>query len=110
MILVTGSTGTFGSAVLNKLQEEKLETKAVSRDAFDWNKPETFESTLNGIDKVFLVSPPNFVDFDKKVEIFIEAAKNSNVQFILFSSLYGVDKTQENSFGKTEKIISETIL
>jgi len=107
MILVTGSTGTFGSAVLNKLQERKIENRAVSRATFDWNKPETFKSALNGIEKVFLIAPPNFGDFDKKVEIFIEEAKRSNVKFILFSSLYGADKTQDNSFGKTEKIISE---
>ena len=107
MILVTGSTGTFGSAVLNKLKEEKVENRAVSRDKFDWNKPETFKNNLKGIEKIFLIAPPNFVDFDKKVAIFIEEAKKSNVKFILYSSLYGTDKTQENSFGKTEKIISE---
>ncbi|KAA1239801.1 SDR family oxidoreductase [Aquimarina sp. RZ0] len=107
MILVTGSTGTFGSTVLNKLQERKIENRKVSRDIFDWNKPETFESILKGIEKVFLIAPPNFVDFDKKVEVFINEAKKSNVKFILFSSLYGADKTQENSFGKTERIVSE---
>ena len=107
MILVTGSTGTFGSAVLNKLQERKIKNSPISRDRFDWNKPETFKSTLKGIEKVFLIAPPNFSDFDKKVEVFIKEAKKSNVKFILFSSLYGADKTQENSFGKTEKIISE---
>ena len=108
MILVTGSTGTFGSAVLNKLQERNIETRAVSRAIFDWNKPETFESTLKGIEKVFLIAPPNFADFDEKAEIFINEAKKSNVKFILYSSLYGADKTQQNSFGKTEKIISES--
>ena len=107
MILVTGSTGTFGSTVLNKLQERKIENREVSRDIFDWNKPETFESILKGIEKVFLIAPPNFVDFDKKVEVFINEAKKSNVKFILLSSLYGADKTQENSFGKTERIVSE---
>lgn len=107
MILVTGSTGTFGSAVLKKLQKEKIANRAVTRDTFDWNKPETFKSNLNGVEKIFLIAPPNFVDFDKKVEIFIEEAKKAQVKFILFSSLYGTDKSQENSFGKTEKIISE---
>jgi uncharacterized protein YbjT (DUF2867 family) len=109
MILVTGSTGTFGSAVLKKLQEEKIAHKAVTlNESFNWNRPETFKNTLNGIKKIFLIAPPNFVDFDEKVKPFIEEAKKEKVKFILFSSLYGTEKTQENSFGKTEKIVSES--
>ncbi|WP_299059051.1 SDR family oxidoreductase [uncultured Polaribacter sp.] len=108
MILVTGSTGTFGNAVLNKLLEDKIANRAVSRDIFDWNKPETFKSNLIGIEKIFLIAPPNFTDFNKKVETFIEEAKKSNVKFILYSSLYGAEKTQNNSFGKTEKAIIES--
>jgi len=51
MILVTGSTGTFGSAVLKKLQENKIANRSVSSENFDWNNPKTFEKALKGISK-----------------------------------------------------------
>ena len=108
MILVTGSTGAFGSALLNKLQEKNLNNKAVSLDNFDWNKPQIFGKTLEGIEKVFLISPPNFADFDRKVIPFIEEAKKAGVKFILLSTLFGTDKNPESTFGKTEKIVVES--
>ena len=108
MILVTGSTGTFGSAVLKKLQENKIANKSVSSENFDWNNPKTFEKALKGIEKIFLISPPNFTDFDKKIVPFIEEAKRANVKFILLSTLYGTDENSENTFGKSEKIVAES--
>lgn len=109
MILVTGSTGTFGSAVLNKLQEKKSASRAVRLDnLFDWDNPKTFEKALKGIEKVFLISPPNYADFDKKIIPFIEEAKRSNVKFILLSTLYGTDTNSESTFGKSENIVAES--
>jgi len=108
MILVTGSTGTFGSAVLKKLQEKKIANRAVISDNFDWDKPETFEKALKGIEKVFLISPPSFADFDKKIIPFIKEARRADVKFILLSTLYGANKNPESTFGKSEKIVAES--
>ena len=108
MIVVTGSTGTFGSAVLKKLQENNMPYRAVASNTFNWNKPETFEKVLKDIEKVFLISPPNFVDFDKKIIPFIEEAKRAGVKFILLSTLYGADKNPESTFGKSEKIVAQS--
>jgi len=108
MILVTGSTGAFGSAVLKTLQERNIVNRAVSSDNFDWNNPKTFEKALKGIEKIFLISPPNFVDFDKKIIPFIEEAKRANVKFILLSTLYGTDRNSESTFGKSEKVVAES--
>ncbi len=108
MTLVTGSTGTFGSAVLKKLQENKIANRTVSSENFDWNNPKTFEKALKGIEKIFLISPPNFADFDKKIVPFIEEAKRANVKFILLSTLYGTDENSENTFGKSEKVVAES--
>ncbi len=107
-ILVTGSTGAFGSALIKKLQEKQIDFRAVSLDTFDWNKPETFEQALIGIEKVFLISPPNFTDFDLKIIPFIEEAKKAGVKFILLSTLYGTEKNPESIFGKTEKVVNKS--
>jgi len=108
MILVTGSTGAFGSTVLKKLQEKNIANRAVSSDNFDWNNPKTFEKALKGIEKVFLISPPNFADFDKKIIPFIKEAKRANVKFILLSTLYGTEKNSESTFGNSEKVVAES--
>ena len=108
MILVTGSTGTFGSAVLKKLQEKNIANRAVTSDTFDWDKPKTFEKTLKGIENVFLISPPNYADFDKKIIPFLEEAKKAGVKFILLSTLYGTDKNPESTFGKAEKVVAKS--
>jgi uncharacterized protein YbjT (DUF2867 family) len=107
MILVTGSTGAFGSAVLKKLQENNINTRAVTlSDDFDWSKPETFDKILEGIEKVFLISPPNYAAFDKEIVPFLIKAKNAGVKFILLSTLYGTDKNPESTFGKAEKAVA----
>ncbi len=107
MILVTGSTGTFGSAIVKKLQEKNNAYREASSENFDWNKSATFEKALLGIEKVFLVSPPNFIDFDQKIIPFIVEAKKAGVKFILLSTLYGAEKNPTSTFAKTEKIIAE---
>lgn len=109
MILVTGSTGSFGSAVLKKLQEKNIAVRAVTLDnSFDWSKTETFDKTLEGIEKVFLISPPNYAAFDKEIVPFVDNAKKAGVRFILFSTLYGTDKNPESTFGKAEKVVVES--
>lgn len=108
MILVTGSKGTFGSAVLKRLDDQNLSTKAVSNSSgFDWNKPETFEGALRGIKKIFLISPPNFADFNKQIIPFIAEAKSASVDFILLSTVYGTDKHPNTTLWDTEKIVSD---
>lgn len=105
MILITGSTGTFGSAVLKKLSDKGIATKTTTRDILDWEKPETFKDALQGAEKVFLVSPPNYENFDQKIIQFMEAAKEVKVKFILFSTVYGIDQNPESSLGKAENTI-----
>ncbi len=109
MILVTGSTGAFGSNVLKQLQKNNIAIRAVSKDdSFDWSKPETFDNTLTGIDKVFLISPPNYQPFDAEIIPFVQKAKEAGVKFILLSTLYGTDNTPETTFGKAEKVVRES--
>lgn len=96
-ILVTGSTGNVGSQVVQQLiasgvtprvavrsisKAESLKKAGAEPVEMDLDRPETVQSALTGVDKVFLVSPfvPNMVEL---TAILIEAAKRANVQQIV---------------------------
>jgi uncharacterized protein YbjT (DUF2867 family) len=96
-ILVTGATGNVGSQVVQQLiasgvtprvavrsinKAESLKKAGAEPVEMDLDRPETVQSALTGVDKVFLVSPfvPNMVEL---TAILIEAAKRANVQQIV---------------------------
>lgn len=96
-ILVTGATGNVGSQVVEQLiasgvtprvavrsinKAESLKKAGAEPVEMDLARPETVQSALTGVDKVFLVSPfvPNMVEL---TAILIEAAKRANVQQIV---------------------------
>ena len=96
-ILVTGATGNVGSQVVQQLvasgimprvavrsmnKAESLKKAGAEPVEMDLERPETVQSALTGVDKVFLVSPfvPNMVEL---TAILIEAAKKANVQQIV---------------------------
>ncbi len=96
-ILVTGATGNVGSQVVQQLiasgitprvavrsinKAESLKKAGAEPVEMDLDRPETVQSALTGVDKVFLVSPfvPNMVEL---TAILIEAAKKAKVQQIV---------------------------
>lgn len=104
-ILVTGATGNVGSQVVKQLvarqvnvlaavrspnKAQSLETDHVSHVEFDIEKPETIEKALQGVDKVFLLTPlvPNMVEVSNNL---VEAAKKSGVKHIVKSSGMGAE-------------------
>lgn len=117
-ILVTGSTGNVGSEVINYLKLANAEIKAaifskknssrVDNDietvVFDFEKPETFSEALSGVDKVFLMRPPQMGD-PKQLYPFIDAAKAAGVSQMVFLSLLGVQHNPLAPHGYIEKYI-----
>ena len=109
MILVTGSTGTFGSSVLQKLQEKNITARAAAQKgdhAFDWNNPASFDQVLDQVEKIYLVSPPNYGAFDTALLPFLEKAKQHGIEFILLSTVYGAGANPESTFAKAEKAVA----
>ena len=117
MILVTGSTGTFGSHVAKALQNLKIDFKAAGQGSgkikellgqevnfaeFDWANPNSFEGLFDGITKVYLVSPPNSNSFHEQVVPFLQQAKTAGVKFIVLSTVFGTEANEEGSLYKTE--------
>jgi uncharacterized protein YbjT (DUF2867 family) len=105
MILVCGATGTVGSEVVRQLSDAGVSCRALVRDAAaaewirypgvevtqgDFGRPETLATPLEGVTKVYLVSPshPRHTEFESNV---IEAGQRAGVGYIVKQSILGAD-------------------
>jgi len=118
-ILVTGASGNVGCYVVNELLKMGEEVVAAGTDIpkriqlfgeqvthvqFDFTKPESFERTLDGVDRIFLMRPPH-LGKPEDLYPFIEAAKKHSIQLISFLSLMGIEKNTIPPHHKIEKFI-----
>jgi uncharacterized protein YbjT (DUF2867 family) len=105
-ILVTGASGNIGSEVVKELLSDAPDVsikaavhssqnvKKVKSDArvkviqIDYNEPETVREALNGVDKLFLLTPdvPNAADLASNVVI---EAKKAGIKQIVKQSVMG---------------------
>ena len=96
-ILVTGATGNVGSVLIPNLTNLGADVRALVRDETkaqglkdagidvvvgDLEKPETLDAAFRGVDKVFLITPPN-PNQVIQAKNGIEAAKRSGNPFIV---------------------------
>lgn len=104
---ITGATGQLGRIVINKLKEKvsadnivalvRTPTKAselgVDARAFDYNKPESLETSLHGIDTLLLISSSEVGQRTKQHTNIIDASKKAGVKWIVYTSLLHADKS-----------------
>ena len=103
MILVTGATGTVGSEVVKQLKAagadfkiavtsltkaKKANAEGLKAAVLDYTDPQSFHYTLQGIDKLFLLSPPGATQLEAGL---IEAAKDSAVKHVVKLSVIGAE-------------------
>ena len=96
-ILVTGATGNVGSGLIPELTAKGASVRALVRDATkaqglrdqgveviigDLDKPETLDVAFIGVDKVFLLTPPN-PNQVTQARNGIAAAKRAGVPYIV---------------------------
>ncbi|WP_224247788.1 SDR family oxidoreductase [Hyalangium gracile] len=120
MILVTGGTGTIGSSTVKALQAkgarfkvgarspDKLKGQGVETVLFDWDKPETFGPALQGVEKVFLLTPVS----DKQTQYtqaLVDAAKKAGVKHIVKLSVMGADAEPGISLGRLHRSSEKAI-
>jgi len=106
-ILVLGALGNVGAEVVNALQArgekvragdlfpDKVQQRfgaAVQAVAFDFGKPETFGPAFQGIQKAFIMRPPQITDIQKYMVPAMEAAKAGGVKHFVFLSLIGIEQ------------------
>jgi uncharacterized protein YbjT (DUF2867 family) len=120
-ILVIGATGTTGRPVFELLSEQRdVEVMGTSR--FGENKPgggtrmakfnyfetETIRAALQGIDKVFLVTPfiQNMQEMEKAV---IDELCNSSVKHVVKLSVFGADAEDGITIGKVHRQLEKEI-
>ena len=86
-ILVLGSYGKTGRRVVERLEKlENIEIRLGSRNekiSFDWEKPETWEAVLQGIDSVYITFQPDLA---------IPSAVDSIQNFTHLATKLGVQK------------------
>ena len=110
VILVTGATGNNGQELVRQLTALAQRVRALVRDpadaaklkipnlevaAGDFDKPETLEAALQGVEKAFLLTPVA-ERFPKWQEDFIEAAQRASIKHLVKYSAMGASSTSES--------------
>src|SRR5260221_3983852 len=94
--LVLGGTGRTGSLVAHKLIGRGLKARTASRHGadvlFDWDDPATHARSLDGVDRVYLVTPVLRVQYDRPVSDFLDLAAGAGVRHVTYLSTYGSDQ------------------
>jgi uncharacterized protein YbjT (DUF2867 family) len=116
LILVTGATGTVGTAVVHKLRERGQAVRAIVRDRSapsplagldvelfqaDLRRPQTLEGAFGGVHTAFLLT--SSVDDQAAMEIgFIDAAVAAGIRTIVKHSAVGATQIRSGPLEATE--------
>uniref|UniRef100_UPI003593E3DE NmrA family NAD(P)-binding protein n=1 Tax=Chamaesiphon sp. TaxID=2814140 RepID=UPI003593E3DE len=107
-VLVTGATGNVGREVVRLLSDLNYSVTAAVRNPiaahkslgskvrcvlFDFTNPDTFTNAFAGINKLFLVRPPEIADIHKITPV-LSAAKQAGIEEIVFLSIIGADQNR----------------
>ncbi len=110
-ILITGATGTVGSAVGKALQSKGADFVAASREvqkvkekfgsgvaaiAFDFADHSTYESATQGVDKVFLLGPPVDPNMDRLLTPFVHHLREKGINRVVYLSAFGVEEVKDS--------------
>ena len=102
MILVTGPTGTIGSPTVQALRSRGAKFKVATRSPekskaaasevvrFDWEDYSSYLPALEGIEKIFLLTPVNERQLGYVLQM-VAAAKRANIRHIVKLSAIGAD-------------------
>lgn len=108
-ILVMGALGNVGAEVTKNLLAQGLRVRAADLDVdklrarfgdgidpvyFDFRQPQTFLPTFQGIQRIFLMRPPQIANIRKDMIPALEAARAAGVRQMVFLSIIGVENNK----------------
>ena len=108
MILVTGATGQLGrlviaallkkvpaasvvAAVRNVEKAKDIAALGVQVRQADYNKPESWDAALKGVDRVLLISSNEIGQRAKQHRVVVDAAKRAGVKLLAYTSVLRAD-------------------
>ena len=125
-ILITGATGNTGYETIrylfknqtqnhiiagvrniNKAKKKLKAFPSLEYTVFDFEKPETFHTALQGITSVFLLRPPHISDIKSYFQPLIAKISEKGVREIVFLSVQGAAKSRIIPHNKIERLIRE---
>jgi uncharacterized protein YbjT (DUF2867 family) len=122
MILITGGTGTTGRDIVRQLKGASG-VRAMVRDPEragfdgvaglevvrgDFDRPETLEAALEGVERALLLSPPDPRTVEHQAS-FIEAAKRAGTRHVVKFSAIGADASAPGGFMKWHGEVEEIL-
>ncbi len=120
-VLVIGATGRVGTALVSELQRQGCGVRAASRRArqcastpgaapevdFDFDRPETFDPALEGVDRVFLIARPGDDEADKAAAPLVDAMKRCRVRHVVNLTAMGVETMPDTALWRIERAIED---
>lgn len=120
-LLITGATGTMGSLLLRELDRRGVPAAAAVRPGragslgeyqasarnFDLLDPETWESALEGIERLFLMRPPQISNVRRDVRPFLSFLGGRKLKQTLFLSVQGAERVGFIPHAKIEMLMRE---
>ncbi len=121
-ILVIGALGNTGTQLVNMLLLRGKRIRAADRDVnslrnhfgdsvecvqFDFSDPTTFAQTFEGVEKMFLMRPPQISNVKRDMFPAIDAAKQAGVKYVVFLSVIGIEKMTFIPHYKVESYLKE---
>ena len=94
--LVLGGTGRTGSLVARKLIQRGLSARTAARHGadvrFDWDDTTTHVRALDGVDRIYLVTPVLRLQYARQVSTFLDLAEVAGVRHVTHLSTYASDQ------------------
>lgn len=113
--LIIGANGNLGKEITTQLAKTQtvkagirnennyLNAEKIENVTFDFDKPSTFTSALEDVDKVFLQAPPLDAEAFERLTPFIDTLKEKGIKRVVFNSAWGVDHNEEAPLRKIER-------
>ncbi|MEO5966481.1 MAG: SDR family oxidoreductase [Candidatus Limnocylindrales bacterium] len=108
-ILVTGAPGNVGTPLVNELLGLGARVRVAARNVnaaraevgdavevvpFDFERPEMFGPALAGVERMFLLRPPQIADVDGVILPALQAAADAGVRHVVFLSIQGAERNR----------------